>query len=99
MGNYLKGSNVSFWSLMLLSGYLKPISEGKEIIAGYYVYDLEFPNQEVKESFNELMINLVANGIDRAYSYILAMKSLSEGKIKEFKDFLSKLYETNAKLL
>ena len=88
MGNYLKGNSVSFWSLMLLAGYLKPISEGKKIIEGFNIYELEFPNQEVKESFNQLVINLVANGIDKAYTYILAMQSLAQGQIKEFNDFL-----------
>ena len=89
MGDYLRGSSISFWSLMLLSGYLKPISKQKEEDFDYK-YELSFPNQEVKASFRKLLIQILAGGIDNENKYKEAMKSLSKGKVKEFEDFLVK---------
>ena len=89
MGNYLKGSTVSFWSLMLLSGYLKPISEIKED-EFEYSYELKFPNQEVRASFKKLVIEILAGGKDNEYQYKEAMKSLSKGEIIEFEKFIEK---------
>ena len=89
MGNYLKGNSVSFWSLMLLAGYLNPISEIKED-EFEYSYELKFPNQEVRASFKVLVIEILAGGKDNEYQYKEAMKSLSKGEIIEFEKFIEK---------
>lgn len=57
---HLKHNRVAFWSVLLLSGYLKVVD--KEIDEfGSYQYHLLFPNQEIKRTMSLMMIEVIAD--------------------------------------
>ena len=86
MGSHLRGNEVSFWSLLLLAGYLKPISKEKDEFDDY-LYQVVFPNKEIKNSMRNLMLETISLPLG-LQGYTTAIKSLINGEIETFKTFL-----------
>ncbi len=86
MGSHLRGNEASFWSLLLLAGYLKPINREKDEFDDY-LYELVFPNQEIRNSMRNLMLETVSLPIG-IHGYTTAIKALINGEVEKFKIFL-----------
>ena len=83
----LRGNPVAFWSILLLSGYLKVV--GKERIKGnHYQYSVLFPNQEIKETMENIALGIISGGDANIATYWKRMQSLVQGNIDDFTDLL-----------
>ena len=82
-------NNVSFWSVMLLAGYLKVV-EATENEYGEYVYDVLFPNQEIQRTFRRLLVDILACGRENDAFYTEGIRALAKGEVATFRDFLKK---------
>ena len=83
----LRHNSISFWSVLLLSGYLKVVD--KEIDEfGTYEYHLLFPNEEIKRAIRLMLIDMVAGGLYHHSSYLLGIHALVKGDIEGFTNFL-----------
>ena len=83
----LRHNSVSFWSVLLLSGYLKVVD--KEIDEfGTYEYHLLFPNEEIKRVMRLMLIDIVAGGLYHHRRYLLGIHALVKGDIEGFTNFL-----------
>ncbi len=85
LGKSLKTDRSSFWSLMLLSGYLK--IENKQFIKpGMYTYTLSFTNEEIRVSMENIIEEAVSN--NEQGQYYQAMQDLVTGNVEAFQVFL-----------
>ncbi len=85
LGKSLKTDRSSFWSLMLLSGYLK--IENKQFIKpGMYAYTLSFTNEEIRVSMENIIEEAVSN--NEQGQYYQAMQDLVTGNVEAFQFFL-----------
>ncbi len=85
LGKNLKTDRSSFWSLMLLSGYLK--IENKQFIKpGMYTYTLSFTNEEIRVSMENIIAEAVSN--NEQGQYYQAMQDLVTGNVEAFQVFL-----------
>ncbi len=85
LGKSLKTDRSSFWSLMLLSGYLK--IENKQFIKpGMYAYTLSFTNEEIRVSMENIIEEAVSN--NEQGQYYQAMQDLVTGNVEAFQVFL-----------
>ncbi len=85
LGKSLKTDRSSFWSLMLLSGYLK--IENKQFIKpGMYTYTLSFTNEEIRVSMENIIEEAVSN--NEQGQYYQAMQDLVTGNVEAFQFFL-----------
>src|SRR5262249_28760965 len=85
---YLDGTPDAIWSLLLMSGYLKPVSAE---VMGQRVYcSLAIPNREVYELYKEIVEEWLSNGhgLDLYFAFI---NSLLTGEIEEFEKHLEKI--------
>ena len=83
----LRHNGVAFWSVLLLSGYLKVVD--KEIDEfGTYQYHLLFPNEEIKRAIRLMLIDIVAGGLYHHDSYLLGIRALVKEDIDGFTAFL-----------
>jgi hypothetical protein len=83
----LKNNPMGFWSILLLSGYLK-VAGRKADSRGRYTYSLLFPNEEIKRTMEEMLLEVAAGGMHRAGMYLLGMQSLLKKDIEYFTKFL-----------
>ncbi len=84
-GKSLKSDRTSFWSLMLLAGYMR-IEKTVMGNFGEEVYTLSFVNEEVRESMRKIVVNAVTNG--RKDQYYNSMDALIRGDVSAFQTFL-----------
>ena len=83
----LRHNAVAFWSVLLLSGYLKVVD--KEIDEfGTYEYHLLFPNEEIKRAIRLMLIDIVAGGLYHHSSYLLGIRALVKGDMDGFTAFM-----------
>ena len=83
----LRHNPVAFWSVLLLSDYLKVV--GKEMDSrGRYTYALLFPNEEIKRTMEDLLLDVVAGGVHKKNIYLLGIQSLLKDDIETFTRFL-----------
>src|SRR5262249_27632488 len=85
---YLDDNPDAIWSLLLWSGYLKPVSvqiEGQRALCS-----LAIPNQEVYELYREIIEEWLTDdyGLNLYFAFI---NSLLAGKIAEFEKHLEKI--------
>ncbi len=85
LGKSLKSDRTSFWSLMLLAGYMR-IEKTAMGNFGEEVYTLSFVNEEVRESMRKIVVNAVTNG--RKDHYYNGMDALIRGDVSAFQTFL-----------
>ncbi len=85
LGKSLKTDRSSFWSLMLLSGYLK-IETKQFIKPGMYTYTLSFTNEEIRVSMENIIEEAVSN--NEQGQYYQAMQDLVTGNVEAFQVFL-----------
>ncbi len=85
LGKSLKADRTSFWSLMLLAGYMR-IEKTAMGNFGEEVYTLSFVNEEVRESMRKIVVNAVTNG--RKDQYYNSMDALIRGDVSAFQTFL-----------
>ncbi len=85
LGKSLKSDRTSFWSLMLLAGYMR-IEKTAMGNFGEEVYTLSFVNEEVLESMRKIVVNTVTNG--RKDHYYNSMDALIRGDVSAFQTFL-----------
>ncbi len=85
LGKSLKSDRTSFWSLMLLAGYMR-IEKTAMGNFGEEVYTLSFVNEEVRESMRKIVVNAVTNG--RKDQYYNSMDGLIRGDVSAFQTFL-----------
>lgn len=82
----LEKKEAALWSLLLYTGYLKVLSsesQGPRLIA-----ELTIPNKEIRLVYDEIIDDWLRNICDLE-SYNQFLKSLSEGNIDLFKEYLS----------
>ncbi len=82
----IKENPEALWSLLLYAGYLKVIScelRGYELMA-----KIAIPNKEVGFVYDKIIANWFHRAISRT-SYINFVKSLENGELGEFKNYLS----------
>ena len=79
----LKHNSVAFWSVLLLSGYLKVVDKEMDS-RGRYTYALLFPNEEIKRTMEDLLLDIVAGGAHKKNIYLLGMPSLLKDHIETF---------------
>ncbi len=82
----LKNDSISFWSLLLLAGYVKSVKREKDEF-NTYIHTISFPNDEIRFSMRELLLN-VSFGRENAYTMIAAMTQLSRGHVDDFVTFV-----------
>ncbi len=75
----LKDNAIAFWSVMLLAGYLKVVAKQKAANCLLPDYKLTFPNQEIKDTFHRLGIEVGAQGRQYASELIKACNHLAQG--------------------
>ena len=81
----LRYSAVDFWSILLLSGYLKIVDKTKDA-RHRYTYSLCFPNQEIKQVMEDMVLDIVAG--EEVPTYWHGVRSLIQGDIEAFTTFL-----------
>ena len=82
----LKNDSISFWSLLLLAGYVKSIKREKDEF-NTYIHTISFPNDEIRFSMRELLLN-VSFGHENASIMIDAMTQLARGHVDAFVAFV-----------
>ena len=54
----LQGNSVAFWSILLLSGYLKVVDKTQK--GRFYLYKVTLPNEEIRSMFERMLLSVVA---------------------------------------
>jgi hypothetical protein len=85
---YLKNDPSSVWSLLLMAGYLKPVSS-HETYQGTLA-KLAVPNREVHNLYRQIVEQWLSNGYGLEW-YNEFIESLLTGNMDEFKKHLSKV--------
>ncbi len=85
---YLSNDPSSVWSLLLMSGYLKPLSI-RQTYQGAYA-KLSIPNKEVGNLYRQIVEQWLSNGYGLEW-YNKFIESLLTGKVEEFKKHLEKV--------
>jgi len=85
---YLNNDPSSVWSLLLMSGYLKPLSI-RQTYQGIYA-KLAIPNKEVGNLYRQIVEQWLSNGYGLKW-YNEFLESLLTGKVEEFKNHLEKV--------
>ena len=89
---HLRNNPIAFWSLLLLSGYLKVVD--REIDEyGDYQYYLLFPNEEIKKTMRIMLLDIVSRGLQNKDTYTAGMRALVRGDLSTFTDFLQDYFE------
>ena len=83
---HLRHNSVGFWSVLLLSGYVKSIENHKDVF-GDSVHTICFPNEEVRVSMRQLILR-VSFGKKNTQALSQAMKALAAGKVALFIRFV-----------
>ena len=83
---HLRHNPVGFWSVLLLSGYVKSIENHKDVF-GDSVHTICFPNEEVRVSMRQLILR-VSFGKKDTQALSQAMKALAAGKVALFIRFV-----------
>ena len=85
---YLNHTSETLWCLLLMAGYLKPVSS-KETDQGIFA-QLAIPNREVRNLYRQIIEQWLSNkyGIEWYNAFI---ESLLIGKMDEFKEHLEKI--------
>jgi hypothetical protein len=83
----MQRSPVMLWSLLLLSGYLKVVGK-RQTPYRITLYKLTFPNQEVRDTFQEIILALIV-GVRSVSEFSAPIYALVEGKVEKFADFLA----------
>ena len=79
-------NTISFWSILLLSGYVKSL-ESTEDEYRDTIHTLSFPNEEIRLIMRKLLLD-VTFGRKDSQKVPLAMKSLAQGDIAPFVSFV-----------
>lgn len=87
---YLSNNSSSVWSLLLMSGYLKPVSL-RQAEQGIFAH-LAIPNKEVKNLYRQIVEQWLSNGHGIQW-YNKFIEALITGKIEEFKNYLHSVIE------
>lgn len=86
--------NIKLEPILFQSGYLS-IKEVKEKKRGGYEYLLDFPNKEVRLSFNDILIDYLTDQVVEKGRYQDELYDMLEnGKIDDFADILSRLFSS-----
>ena len=85
---YLGNDPTSAWNLLLMSGYLKPVSS--ELTNQGDLCDLAIPNNEVRYLYQQIVEQWLANG-NGVIWYNHFIESLLTGNIEKFKIDLEKV--------
>lgn len=85
---YLHQDSGAIWSLLLFTGYLKPISITK--VAEGNSCELVIPNQEVRQLYHKIIARWLADG-EPVQLYTDFIKSLIAGDMKTFEHHLSQI--------
>jgi hypothetical protein len=85
---YLKNNPSSVWNLLLMAGYLKPVSS-RETYQGTLT-KLAIPNREVRDLYRQMIEQWLSNGYGLTW-YNEFIASLLDGNMEEFKKHLSKV--------
>lgn len=85
---FLKNNVSSLWSLLLMSGYLKPISI-QQTDQGTFA-ELAVPNREVRNLYRQIIEQWLSNGHGLEW-YNKFIDSLLTGKIELFKRYLEQI--------
>ncbi len=85
---YLNNNPEATWSLLLMAGYLNPVSS-KDTDQGVFV-ELSIPNREVRNLYRQIIEQWLSNGYGIGW-YNEFIESLLEGRIEEFKNHLEKV--------
>ena len=83
---HLRHNAVGFWSVLLLSGYVKSIRSRKDAF-GDSVHTVCFPNEEIRGSMRQLLLR-VSFGRKDTQELSQAMKALVMGKVDPFIRFV-----------
>ena len=83
---HLRHNAVGFWSVLLLSGYVKSIESHTDVF-GDSVHTICFPNEEVSRSMRQLVLR-VSFGKKDTQALSQAMKALVMGKVDPFIRFV-----------
>ncbi len=85
---YLENNPSSVWSLLLMSGYLKPLSINQTYQGAYA--KLAIPNKEVGNLYRQIVEQWLSNGHGLEW-YNEFIESLLTGNVELFKDHLEKV--------
>ncbi len=77
----LESDDTALWTLLLALGYLTPVD--KYLHETYYRCDLVIPNQEVKLLYLKIFRGWLRKSLKETV-YMAFMKSLKEGRVKDF---------------
>jgi len=83
---HLRHNAVGFWSVLLLSGYVKSVRSHKDAF-GDSVHTICFPNEEIRGSMRQLVLR-VSFGRKDTQALSQAMKGLVMGKVDPFIRFV-----------
>jgi len=87
---FLKVNPASLWSLLLMSGYLKPVST-RQTDQGTFA-ELVIPNREVRNLYRQIVEQWLSNGHGIEW-YNKFIEALITGKIEDFKRYLRIIIE------
>ena len=79
-------NTISFWSVLLLSGYVKSLAS-EEDEYGDEIHTLSFPNEEIRRSMRQLLLR-VTFGREDSRKVPQAMKALAQGDVASFVSFV-----------
>ena len=82
----LRDNSVAFWSVLLLSGYVKSIQREKDEF-GEENHTISFPNEEIRLSMRKLLLR-VSFGSQQGQMMPVAMKALVKGDVTRFIQFV-----------
>ena len=83
---HLRDNSVAFWSVLLLSGYVKSIQRIKDEF-GEENHTISFPNEEIRLSMRKLLLR-VSFGAQQGQMMPVAMKALAHGDVARFVQFV-----------
>ena len=86
-------NTISFWSILLLSGYVKSTERERDEY-GDTIHTLSFPNEEIRLSMRELLLR-VTFGREPSEEVPIAMKSLAKGDVEPFIYFVKEYLITS----
>ena len=89
----LRENATAFWSLMLLSGYLKVLDKSNPR-GRFFRCILSFPNEEIRETFEDLSMEAAVKNIDYVDELMDACQNLVEGNVEAFTQYVDKYIKT-----
>ncbi len=89
----LRDDSVGFWSVLLLSGYLKSIHKEKDEF-GEENHTICFPNEEIRLSIRKLLLSV---SFESQHNQMMLgdMKALAEGDVSQFVQFVKDYLTTS----